>query len=45
MKEALKWWNSHKFLVHQELAWNYFNLNHLELTNPEIEEIYKKEIR
>lgn len=42
-EDYLIWWESHKFLVQQELAWQYFQLNYLELTNPEIKEIYEKE--
>lgn len=43
-EQAMEWWNSHKFLVHQMLAVEYFGINYLELTEPEIVEIWKNEL-
>ena len=44
IKEALEWWNTHFFLVHQELTNIYYSgRSYVSLTEEEIVEIYKKE--
>ena len=45
MEKHIEWWNNYKWLVHQQLTFNYFGNRYYEsLTDEEIKHIWKNEV-